>query len=124
PDGVWTRDDQLLSLQLWVALAFSKGRGRELPSLDAHARLIEVLYRQRLAPLVAHLGARDDLPAVRRLLIVPADRMLGVPVEVLTNRYTVSYVPSGTMLARSPTRPIASETANSLLALGDPLFQS
>ena len=35
-----------------------------------------------------------------RLYAVPVGAMAGVPIEVLTEKYTVSYVASGTFLAR------------------------
>ncbi len=53
--------------------------------------------------------------------------MAGIPVEVLTDQYTVSYVPSGTLFARlreqrqkSPSKP---SVPPRLLALGDPVFR-
>jgi hypothetical protein len=81
------------------------------------------LAQQRLDPLTPHLAATADLPAARRLIVVPAGRMAGVPVEALTDRYTVSYAPSATVFARlrQKHRPLASPT---LLALGDPNFTS
>jgi hypothetical protein len=47
--------------------------------------------------------------------------MAGIPVEVLTDRYRVSYVPSGSVFARlvQKHRPL---TAPPLLAVGDPNF--
>jgi hypothetical protein len=53
--------------------------------------------------------------------------MAGVPVEALTDRYTVSYVPSGTLFARlrEQNRQPASPASNAprLLAVGAPNFQ-
>jgi tetratricopeptide (TPR) repeat protein len=79
------------------------------------------LARQRLTPLEPHLKAHDGLPAVRRLIAVPAGWMAGVPLEVLTNEYTISYTPSGTVFARlrEQHRPLQKPP---LLALGDPNF--
>jgi hypothetical protein len=48
--------------------------------------------------------------------------MAGVPVEALTDRYTVSYVPSGSVFARRREQRPAVAAAPSLLALGDPTF--
>lgn len=79
------------------------------------------LASQRVDPLAGHLAATADLPAVRRLIVVPVGRMAGVPVEALTDRYLVSYAPSGTVLARLRGRH-RSLAAPTLLALGDPDF--
>jgi CHAT domain-containing protein len=46
--------------------------------------------------------------------------MAGIPLEALTEQYTVSYTPSGTYLARRPERPPCGGTG--LLAVGDPVF--
>src|SRR5262249_41622376 len=93
------------------ALTFRGG-----PATEDWPQLRERLYRQRLAPLEAHL--KD----VRRLLVVPAGWMAGVPVESLTDRYTVSYVPSGSVFARRREQRPAVTAAPSLLALGAPAF--
>jgi hypothetical protein len=46
--------------------------------------------------------------------------MSGIPIEVLTDQYTVSYTPSGTHLARLQDRDRPRNTG--LLAIGDPVF--
>jgi S1-C subfamily serine protease len=46
--------------------------------------------------------------------------MAGVPVDALTDKYAVSYVPSGTFLARLKKKPVLGD--GPLLALGDPVF--
>jgi membrane-associated protease RseP (regulator of RpoE activity) len=46
--------------------------------------------------------------------------MAGVPVEALTDQYTVSYTPSGTFLARLQKRQ--RPRSSGLLAVGDPVF--
>jgi hypothetical protein len=46
--------------------------------------------------------------------------MAGIPIEALTDQYTISYTPSGTYLARLHDRPPPRGT--SVLALGDPFF--
>jgi tetratricopeptide (TPR) repeat protein len=112
PANAWTREDDRLRRLLRDDLA--KGE----PLAQDHARR---LAAQRLDPLAPHLAAKADLPAVRHLVVVPVAAMAGVPVEVLTDRYLVSYVPSGTVFARlrAKHRPLADPI---LLALGDPTF--
>jgi tetratricopeptide (TPR) repeat protein len=82
----------------------------------ARQKLVEALYRERLAPLERHLGG------IRQLLVVPAGSMARVPVEALTDRYTVSYVPSASVYARrhEQHRPLE---GGSLLVLADPAFE-
>jgi hypothetical protein len=60
---------------------------------------------------------------VRQLIAVPAGTMAGVPVEALSERWRVSYAPSGTLFARlaQQHRPLRQPT---LLALGDPAFST
>lgn len=105
PDQKWVKNDKDLPDRLRKGLAGS----REVASLA------KLAYEQRLAPLERHLGG------VKRLVVVPVEKMAGIPVEVLTDKYTISYVPSGSYLARlkdraRPTGP------NTILALGDPVF--
>src|SRR5262249_38118960 len=52
------------------------------------------------------------LQGVSRLIVLPAGRMAGVPVEALTDQLVVSYAPSGTLcagprLGRGPQRGVA-----------------
>jgi tetratricopeptide (TPR) repeat protein len=114
PNGAWTEEDHSLHWRLYRALADPGSRNVE--DLAAQMR------RQRLLPLLPHLRARGDLPAVRRLFVVPTGRMARVPVEVLSEEHAVSYVPSGSIFARlrQQHRPLR---ATSLLALGDPVFE-
>ena len=105
----WASEDGHLPGLVLTALA--DGRG----DTAARQRLLVRLHRQRLAPLEPHLKG------VRRLLVVPAGAMAAVPVEALTDRYTVSYVPSASVFARRAEhhRPLQ---ASSLLVLADPTF--
>jgi tetratricopeptide (TPR) repeat protein len=119
-NGAWTPDDDELAGRFRQSVSSLPGRDRE--------DLAEVRRRlagQRLAPLQRQLGATGDLPAVRHLLVVPVWAMAGVPVEGLTDRYTVSYVNSGTLFARLAEqrhqKPGRGE-APRLLAVGDPNF--
>jgi CHAT domain-containing protein/tetratricopeptide (TPR) repeat protein len=83
------------------------------------------LYRQRLAPLLRHLAARDGLPVVRHLVVLPSPALAEVPIETLLAAgkadLTVSYAPSGTLFAFLRQRESKAHPAR-LLALGDPLF--
>src|SRR5438067_8800528 len=48
--------------------------------------------------------------------------MVGIPVETLTDRYTVSYAPSGTLFAWLKQKPRPESPPASLFALADPTF--
>lgn len=105
-DGRWsTRDDDLPS-----AIGSSL---REIKSLGSDQ--IAALYRQRCAPLEPHL--RD----VRHLIAMPSEAMRDVPLEILTDRFIVSYAPSGTMLARLVEKRRQTPELRRVLALGDPV---
>jgi hypothetical protein len=122
PQGAWTKDDDDLLHQLQRAL---RAPGEEEAG-DKKALLARVLA-QRLTPLEPCLRGDADNAAAKQLLIEPAWSMAGVPIEALSDRYTISYVPSGTFFARlreqrqQPAGP-ASQSPR-LLAVGAPNFQ-
>jgi len=107
PGGQWTREDTELPGQLRTALA----RSASVPAVDP---LTQKLHAQRLAPLTKHLDG------VKHLFVAPVNQMAGIPIEPLTDQYTVSYTPSGTYLAslKERKRP----RGRGLLAVGDPVF--
>ena len=108
-ENAWGKDDATLPARVLAALADNRG------DPTARQRLLVQLHRQRLAPLEPHLKG------VRQLLVVPAGQMAAVPIEALTERYTISYVPSASVFARGAEqhRPLQ---ASSLLVLADPVF--
>jgi tetratricopeptide (TPR) repeat protein len=114
PNQAWTDNDNQLPGRLRTALADG---APDWPDLAKR------LAAQRLKPLAAHLGVSKDLPAVRRLFVVPVGAMAGVPLDVLPlpGPLTIGYTPSGTVFARQREehRPL---DGSSLLALGDPAF--
>lgn len=72
------------------------------------------LYEQRFAAIEKHLHG------IAKIYIVAVDVMAGIPVDVLTDRVSVSYVQSGTSLARMvDKRPVKSV---GVLAVGDPVY--
>jgi CHAT domain-containing protein len=93
---------------------------------DKERTLLRQLYDQRLQPLDQFLQGSDQLPAVTRLVILPGGPMTGIPIEALTDRYTISYGPSATVFAklREQRQPIQAQhreqTGAHLLAIGDP----
>jgi CHAT domain-containing protein len=115
PGGAWTVQDDDLPLRVVQTLSKPSGAGTPTSALQR-------LHAQRLAPLEPHLQAGDGLPPVHRLLVCSAGRMAGVPLEALTDRYDVSYVPSGSLLARLTEGPGRPPTGGALLAVGDPVF--
>jgi CHAT domain-containing protein len=87
------------------------------------ASLIDRLSTNRFGPLVEYLRARDGLPAVRRLIVLPSYFVAGLPVELIApSGVEVSYAPSGSLFAYLKNLPNpASQVA---LALGDPVFDA
>jgi tetratricopeptide (TPR) repeat protein len=108
-DGGWTKDDNSLDERV---LAILGDGSNDFPSRQ---KLLAQLRAQRLAPLEKHLAG------VRHLLVVPAGWMSAVPIEALTDRYTVSYVPSASVFARQMEQH-RSLAGSSLLVLADPVF--
>jgi CHAT domain-containing protein len=122
-DGAWLPEDNELPAKVRNALA-EKTNTAKVPWKD----LIQKLYTQRLAPIESHLGPYDALPETRHVIVLPANVMAGIPIEALTDRFTVSYVPSGTTFAwlidrRNELADRGAHASGSLLAVGDPNFQ-
>jgi CHAT domain-containing protein/tetratricopeptide (TPR) repeat protein len=95
---------------------------------------LKELAAERLDLLDAQLGPSNGLPAARHLVILTSPLLATIPVEALLEarppgrpRYTVSYAPSGTMLAWLRERPagegITKHHPARLLAVGDPIFE-
>jgi tetratricopeptide (TPR) repeat protein len=122
PQGAWTTDDD--HLPNLVRQAFVRPGGPK----DEWKEPARRLYAQRLAPLGRHLRGGAGVPAVTHLIVLPSGRMAGVPVEALTDEYTVSYAPSGTMFAwlrekkQEARARGGQDDPPALLAVGDPAF--
>jgi CHAT domain-containing protein/tetratricopeptide (TPR) repeat protein len=114
-DKSWTDADTHLPTELAVSL-----RARPQAGEADWRPLAQRLSRQRLEPLTPHLAATADLPAVRHLAVLPSQVMAGVPLEVLSDRYTVCRAPSATVFAFLRGKPRPQTTG--LLALADPVF--
>jgi len=133
PDGLWTKDDNVLVLRVRMELRSRPGAGRgdlrplvETSRTQADLRpLVDRLRIQRIEPLAKALGATvDDLPPARRLIVLPSRAMAGIPVEALLapdDTRTVSYAPSATVFKYLRKQPRPDRHAG-LLALGDPVY--
>jgi CHAT domain-containing protein/tetratricopeptide (TPR) repeat protein len=130
PKGSWTEDDDQLPEEVYQLLV-KQPTDVTVPWRERTGQL----YTQRLAPLAKSLGAREGLPTVRHLIILPSQLMAGLSVEALIEArtdkqpgYTVSYAPSGTMFAWLQERRKVVQARDQkpdhprLLALGDPAF--
>ena len=107
PKREWVEDDKVRAFRLQRAIT-------EGAPTDEIRTLARQVYDQRLAPLAPHLKG------IKHLYIVPTRAMARLPVEAVTNEYRISYVPSGTFLARLKAAPKPS--TKGLLAVGDPAF--
>src|SRR5439155_3821788 len=113
----WTKADDELPEQVraWLAGGMASPAGETTdPGATGVARR---LFDQRFEPLEAQL--RD----VRHLIVLPSDALRGIPLEALTERFRVSYAPSGTMLARLREQRPEAPALRRLLAVGDPVFR-
>jgi CHAT domain-containing protein/Tfp pilus assembly protein PilF len=111
--GDWTKEDDALAERLRAALQSSQGDWRDLA---------QRLRDQRLKPLRRHLRATEKFPAVRRLVVLPSTALRGLPLEALSDEYTISYASSGTLYAHLRQQPAVESTG--LLAVGDPVFEA
>lgn len=112
--GAWTPEDEDLPHQARTAVI-----KRADP---ANVRgLLGRLEAQRLIPLAPQLAG------IRHLIILSSQELAGLPLEAVTDRYQITYAPSGTLLTRlieaRTGRPEQRATPRSLLALGDPVLQ-
>ncbi len=109
-DGKWTMEDSLIAGQLRNELAMKNPSKRTIESLA------KKLHAQRIAPVLKHL---DD---VKTLYVVGVNEMAGIPVSLLTDQFTICYVPSGTFLARLMDRP--KPKGSQFLAVGDAIYET
>jgi CHAT domain-containing protein len=127
PNGAWSEADLELVERLRRTLLIAKTgpatNGGGDASVAGLAELRARLRQLRLDPL------RPHLQGVRRLFVVPIGAMTHIPLEAITDEFTVSYVPSGTQLVKlQQRRPEAGALAESLraerslMALADPNF--
>lgn len=87
---------------------------------------VALLAQERVVPVEELLCENGDLPQVRDLIVAwpgPSD----VPLEVLTDKYTISYSPSMSFYARQQQRIIREQNKSSraprILAVGDPKYR-
>ncbi len=111
--GAWTEDDSALPARLRGTLLSPRGDWRPL------ARR---LREQRLGPLAKQLAAQEGLPALRQLIVLPSPALAGVPIESISEGYTISYALSGTLYTHLHQQPAPSTTG--LFALADPVFEA
>ncbi|HEV3119262.1 MAG TPA: CHAT domain-containing tetratricopeptide repeat protein, partial [Gemmataceae bacterium] len=114
----WTRSDVELHERVAKALARRpQGNAQELVAL------LRQLREQRVAPMEKHLTGEPGGP-IRRLIVLSASRAADIPLEALTDRYTISYAPSGTFFARlvEHRQKGGAATEPTLFALADPAF--
>lgn len=80
------------------------------------------------SPVEPHLGSTQSLPKVKSIIAVPAGEMNGIPLDLLTDQYNVSYVPSGTLHTwlkeRASAKRPRSQRSLRLLAVGDPVVRA
>jgi CHAT domain-containing protein len=112
PEGVWGEKDVKLFLDSQGLLH----DGNIDPTLDWQS-LLARLAKQRLRPLEKHLDG------VQHLIVLPSAAMAGIPIETLTDKYLISYAPSGTIYAWLQENRKKFDN-NDLLALGDPAFSA
>jgi CHAT domain-containing protein/tetratricopeptide (TPR) repeat protein len=107
--GKWTKEDSLVPGEFRDALTSSA-------PADRVEALAKKLQAQRIAPVLKHLDG------VSTLYVVGIGEMVGIPVEALTDRFAVSYVPSGTFLAQLKDWP--KPASSRFLAIGDAIYET
>jgi CHAT domain-containing protein/tetratricopeptide (TPR) repeat protein len=120
-DGEWTTRECRLVEELRASLSLPPN----LRPTNRLAAMAEELCEQRLAPLY------NELSDVTHVIMLPGSQMAGIPLEILTDRYTFSYAPSATVSAwiREKQRALTSggsrpseDRIAPLLAIGDPML--
>src|SRR5262249_28731873 len=112
PAGAWLKKDGELPDKVWAVL--------QQPDPDTDwAAWAKDLAKQRLRPL------QEPLDGITHLVILPSPTLRGIPIEALTDRYTISYAPLGTVYAwLHEQRKDFGKGAGQLLALADPAFSA
>ena len=112
-------ESPLVTDRLYQALASPSD-----PKRSHLADLVRRLKAERIEPIRGLLKARDGLPDVRHLVVLPSAYMARTPVELLLEHenITVSYAPSATVFTHLRERP--PPRSSGLLAVGDPLFDT
>ncbi|MBN1426012.1 CHAT domain-containing protein [Candidatus Fermentibacteria bacterium] len=109
--GAWTASDDELPGVVEAELGESQRRG-----LGAGIEARRLLYGQRIAPVEGHLQG------VRHLLVIPSGSMTRIPVDALTDAYTVSFTPSATFWVSLRHQRRNEGGGATLLAVGDPVL--
>ena len=118
-DSAWTDADRDLISVLKDALTHQSDYDEDIDL----PFLCQKLHAQRIKPIVPYISD------VTQLTVLPAGQMAGIPVELLTDNYTISYVPSATMYAwlKETAAEREEKRGNNwpkLLAIGDPIFKN
>jgi hypothetical protein len=106
PDKAWTGADEELPSKLREALVRAANEWQPLA---------RKLYAQRLSPLA------DHLKGLRHLVVLPLEKMDGVPVEVIAEGFTISYASSASLFGHQKQQP--RPKTSGVVALGDPVFK-
>ena len=121
PNAAWTLEDAWLPerpLEILTGRVGPAPREAVAPASPASGldELLRRVQAQRLAPMKKHLAG------VKHLVVLPAGWMTGLPVDLLTEDYIVSYAPSASIVARLWESRQRAPAAPRLLAVGDPAF--
>jgi Tfp pilus assembly protein PilF len=114
--GPYLRPDEQEAILANAGSDLRRQLAREAFNPDRRDAILAAAYKQRLAPLEPYLKG------VKHLIVVPAGRMSALPVEALSDRYTLSYTPSASVFARQREQHRKLE-GTSLLVLADPTFE-
>lgn len=113
--GAWTADDVTLARRVADGIAL---RPTDRLSLENDIRALAI---QRIRSI------ESRLTNVKRLVVLPVGPMGRVPVQALTQRFSVSCAPSATVFAwleASEKRVVMDWSQRMLLALGDPAYKA
>ena len=121
------------------AAAFRKTVSRRHVGTSDHTRAGQAVWRERIRPLA------DCFVGARHLFVIPSEQMMAIPVEALADgtggllgdHFSVSYIPSATLLAWLRERQVEQENLRhapspkersrrlaACLAIGDPPFKA
>jgi CHAT domain-containing protein/tetratricopeptide (TPR) repeat protein len=117
-DGRLSASDAQLGRHVIASVATPPRRGQSWNNDE-----LQSFRAVTLDPIETFLGPQDGLPAARHLIVAfPSPSNL--PIEVLTDRYVVSYAPSATVWAwlRERNRADATPREKRLLAVADPEY--
>ncbi len=123
PRRTWTAEDIHAEREFSRHLAQPIDGGGRPGSEAQMADLRRGIAQRRFAPLAPHLIGTDQLPPVRRLIVVQSGPLATIPVDALVDQYLVSGCYSGATFLAGQARRFQDGRGATVFAVGNPTYR-